>query len=87
MSDFHDVPTHPKARKTHICIACYYLIQTREIYTKQKGFYEGKAYTSKYHKECYDELSAETKYGAFEFTPGELDPPERLHKELYGRII
>lgn len=73
MSDFHGDPTHPKARKSHICIACFHLINPGEIYTKQKGFYEGKAYTNKYHKECYEVLEP-----GEEFTPGSFDPPERL---------
>jgi hypothetical protein len=77
MSDFHDTPTYPKARKQHRCAPCSHIIAVGEQYVQQTGFFEGKPYRTKYHQECWDMLSEE---GIFEFTPGELDPPERLQK-------
>ena len=43
----------------------------------QSGHYEDRAFRNKYHTECWDELNAN---GEFEFTPGELDLPERLRE-------
>lgn len=75
MSDLNRDPTHPKARKQHQCIACYYPIATGETYTVQTGFYDGSAYRNKFHAECFDALCAE---GEGEFSAGSYDPPERL---------
>ena len=41
----------------------------------QSGHYEDRAFRNKYHTECWDVLCED---GEFEFTPGELEPPERL---------
>lgn len=75
MSDFHDTPTHPRARKPHRCAACCAQIPVGERHTQQSGFFEGRAYRNRYHNECWDELS---ESGTFEFVPGCLDPPARL---------
>lgn len=77
MSDFHDTPTHPTARKAHQCIACCAVIRVGEQYTQQTGFYDWRAYRNRYHNECWDALD---EGGDFEFTPGVIDPPERLAK-------
>jgi hypothetical protein len=76
MSDFHDAPTTPVARKQHRCIVCYCAIERGEQYIQQTGFYEGSPYRNKYHNECWDALSEEG--WIFEFTPGEGDPPKRM---------
>ena len=75
MSDHHRNPTRPKARKPHKCAACWHRIDAGEIYVQQTGFYQGDAYRNRYHVECWDALCDSR---CFEFTPGELDPPERL---------
>jgi hypothetical protein len=77
VSDFHDTPTTPKARKEHTCIACLRPIPKGEVYTQQKGFYESKPYTNRYHDECWATLSRE---GDFDFIPGDVEPPARLFK-------
>jgi hypothetical protein len=74
VSDFYDTPIYPTARKQHRCIACFTAITAGEKYVQQSGFYEGEAFRSRYHTECWDSLSAD---GIFEFTPGECEPPER----------
>lgn len=78
MSDFHDTPTHPKARKRHVCCACCVGIPVGEQYVQQSGFFDGSAYRNRYHQECWDALSED---GIFEFCPGDCEPPERLLKE------
>lgn len=75
MSDFHDTPTHPVARKRHRCIGCCTLIPRGEKYTQQSGFYDGKAYRNRFHNECFEALSEKRE---FEFCPGDCEPPERL---------
>lgn len=75
MSDYHRPATHPTARKARRCVACYYPIAAGETYTQQTGFYDGRAYRSDYHAECFEDLADE---GDFEFTPGFADPPERV---------
>lgn len=75
MSDFHNSPTRPTARKPHRCIACYVGIPLGEQYVQQTGFYDGRAYRNRYHNECWDALSEEA---IFEFCPGDCEPPERL---------
>ena len=75
MADFHDTPTHPVARKPHRCIWCFAAIPVGERYTQQSGFYDGRAYRSRYHDECFDDLADGSD---FEFTPGCGDVPERL---------
>jgi hypothetical protein len=75
MSNFFDTPIHPTARKAHRCIACLTATPIGEKYVQQSGFYDGEAFRSRYHTECWDDLSAE---GNFEFTPGECERPERL---------
>jgi len=69
-------PKRPTARKTHQCVACYADIAVGETYVTQSGHFEDRAFRNKYHAECWDAL---IEYGDFEFTPGELDPPERLN--------
>ena len=68
-------PTRPTARKQHQCIACYATIAAGEVYVSQSGHYESRAFRNKFHVECFDTLCED---GDFEFSPGELDPPERL---------
>lgn len=75
MSEFHNDPTYPKARKPHRCSPCGYPIAIGEQYVQQTGFYEGEPYRCRYHQECWDDLSAE---GIFEFSPGDGEPPPRL---------
>lgn len=75
MGDHHRTPTRPVARKTHQCIACYAPISPGETYVQQTGFWEDMAYRNRFHRECWDTLIED---GEFEFSPGELDPPERL---------
>jgi len=75
VSNFHDTPTSPKARKAHRCVACYWRIPVGEKYVQQSGFMDGHPYRNHYHQECWDCLSAD---GVFEFMPGECEPPERL---------
>lgn len=71
---FHD-PIRPTARKMHQCIACLHPIALREVYVMQSGYFEGRAFRNKYHSECWAALCDEPDW---EFTPGDLDPPERL---------
>ncbi len=78
MSDFHNPPTHPKARKPHRCDPCQAMIPQGEVYVQQTGFYEGSPYRNRYHQECWDILSAD---GFDEYLPGDLVPPERLKGE------
>lgn len=75
MSNHHRAPTTPKARQQHRCVACWQMISAGEKHYHQTGYYEGKAYRNRYHVECWEQLSNGAE---FEFTPGELDPPERL---------
>lgn len=75
MSDYFWPATSPKAIKQHRCVFCYYPIEIGEIYKRQTGFYEGKAFTNKFHDECFDVLCDE---GEGEFMPGSAEPPERL---------
>ena len=75
MGDLHRTPVYPVARKRHRWIACYGPIPVSERYTQQSGFFEGSAYRSRYHDECWATLS---EGDDFEFLPGELDIPERL---------
>lgn len=75
MSDRHFTPTHPRAQKDHKCIACWHTIHMGERHVMQEGFFEGEPYRNRYHNECWDDLSEE---GTFEFSPGCLEPPERL---------
>jgi hypothetical protein len=72
VSDFHGTSTTPKARKEHTCIACWWPISKGEVYTQQKGFYESKPYTNRYHDECWAKLSRD---GEFDFIPGDLERP------------
>ena len=70
----HD-PAWVKARKIHQCVACAYDIAPGETYVVQTGYYEDHMFRNKFHIECWNTLSEE---GEFEFSPGELEPPERL---------
>lgn len=70
----HD-PTSPVARKAHKCIACLHPIAAGEKHVHQTGFFDGRAFRNRFHRECWDTLNEE---GEFEFSPGDLDPPERL---------
>lgn len=78
MSDYHRPHTTPKAVKPHRCDGCHTTIPAGEQYARQTGFFEGRAYTNKFHNECLEALSED---GNFEFSPGSLEPPERLTKE------
>ena len=75
MGTHYATPTRPKARKKHQCIACLWDIAEGETYICQTGHYEDRAFRNKFHVECWDELNTG---GIFEFSPGELDAPERL---------
>ncbi len=81
MSDYFRDPTHPVARKQHQCIGCFGVIAKGETYYRQTGFYDGRAFVNKLHHECADALSDEASYGWYEFSPGELDQPERLRQQ------
>ncbi len=76
MTDFYADPVTPKARKRHRCVACWHYIEPAEKYVMQSGFYDGAAFRSKYHAECWDELRKEGP--TFEFSPGDIEPPARL---------
>ena len=75
MSGLNRTPTHPTARVPHRCIACLHSIPAGEKYTQQEGYYEGRAYRNRYHTECFEALAVS---GSFEFSPGEISPPDRL---------
>ena len=79
MSDLHREPTSPKARKCHKCVACGYKIDVGEKYRQQEGFFDGRAYRNRYHVECCELLDNE---GIFEFSAGDIEPPERLITNL-----
>lgn len=74
-------PIWPKARKPHICSGCGHPIPAGETYAKWTSFDAGTADTVKMHSECHEALCAQAADeggGPIEFTPFELDPPERL---------
>ena len=79
MSDYHRPQTRQKSRRDRRCICCYGPISKGEVYTQHTGFFEGSAYRSHYHNECWDALIED---GTWEFTPGEGDLPERLRPEF-----
>ncbi len=85
MGNYHRDPQRVVARKPHRCIACSATIPRSELHLVQTGIYDGSAYRSRYHSECWDCLSNEHSItgggGYFEFTPGECEPPERLKPE------
>lgn len=76
MSDHNMPPTSPRARKEHVCVYCGGPIVVGERYMQQTGFYDGAAYRSRYHVECWDILISEG--GEWEITPGEGEYPERV---------
>lgn len=78
MSDFFRPAEHPVARRQHRCVGCYGPIVAGEQYHRQTGVYDGRWFVNKLHSECADALAEEASYGWYEFTPGELDPPERM---------
>ncbi len=79
MGTHMSAPRRSKARKLHQCIACFGSISIGETYVMQSGHYDDRAFRNKFHIECWNFLCQE---GEFEFTPGELEQPERLHQEL-----
>ncbi len=83
MSDLHITKT-PKGRKQYKCEACGYMISKGERHVQNEGFYEGESYRYRVHNECNDELFELSIAGEFEFSPFELDPPERLKEPLEG---
>ncbi len=76
MTDFFRPATTPTARKEHRCIGCYTQIAKGETYHHQTGNYDGRWFVNKLHRECADALS-EGSSGWYEFTPGELESPQR----------
>lgn len=83
MSDYHSTPTRPKARKSHLCVACGTRIPAGEQYVQQTGFFDGSAYRNRYHAECWDALSDEMV--DFEFITGDVEPPARLSEAAMSR--
>jgi hypothetical protein len=75
MSDYFRPATNSVARKAHQCVCCFYPIAIGETYTRQTGFFDGRAFTNKFHAECFEVLCTE---GEGEFSPGSYDPPDRL---------
>jgi len=80
MGDFFRPATNPIARKDHICVGCYTRIVKGEVYNHQTGVYDGRWFANKLHQECADSLSSDSDGGWYEFTPGDLDPPQRESK-------
>jgi hypothetical protein len=72
MSDFCRPAEQRKAAKEHRCTYCGEGIPKGEVYQEQTGFWDGAAFRSKFHGECYQELCAE---GEGEFTPFSEDRP------------
>jgi len=86
MSDHHRIPTHPKARKEHRCIYCGGPIVVGEQYTQQTGYYDGEAYTNRYHAECFDDCAEEFRQsGDWEFTPHSAEYPDRVQAIVDAR--
>lgn len=79
MGTHFSIPTRPKARKQHVCIACDYPIAVGEIHVMQSGHHEDRAFRNRFHVECWDVLNEE---GEFEFSPGELEPPGRVFSTM-----
>lgn len=75
MGNYYRPQTTQKARKEHKCIACLHIIPVGEEYVQQTGIHEESAFRNHYHEECWDEL---TRENVFEFSAGDLDPPERI---------
>lgn len=80
MTDHYNTPTRPRARKRHRCDPCWHFIEVGEVYVVQTGFVDGTAVRARYHVECWDALSEEAPL--FEYTRGELPPPDRAKKEI-----
>lgn len=80
MGEYFRPATHPKARKQHRCDACHGPIAVGEQYSRQTGFFAGRAFCNKLHFECADALDDDARElgGAVEFTPGSYDVPERI---------
>ena len=79
MSNYHSVPTNPKARKEHRCIYCGGPIPIGEKHVHQTGFYDGAPYRNRYHAECYDDCANECHYyNEWEFMPYSADYPPRV---------
>lgn len=77
MSDFHNPPEAPVARKKHYCSYCAGPIPQGEQHKKQTGVFDGSWYKNRYHTECWDTLNEE---GVLEFSPGEGEMPERVQR-------
>jgi len=75
MGNYYRPPTNQKARKMHKCIACLHSVPIGEEYVQQTGIHNGSSFRNKYHQECWSELNRD---GVFEFSSGDLDPPERI---------
>ncbi|QRF55350.1 hypothetical protein [Variovorax paradoxus] len=74
MGNFFHPMTEQASRTLRQCICCAYAIEKGERYCKQSGVWEGDYCTNHYHTACWAALLEEG--AAFEFTPGEGDPPE-----------
>jgi hypothetical protein len=81
VADFFNPATTPAAKKAHQCIGCFHPIAKGEVYHRQTGNYDGRWFVNKLHVECADELSGSNHGGWYEFSPGELEPPERLRAQ------
>lgn len=75
MSGFYRPPISRKAAKDHRCTFCGWNIPKGEVYQEQTGVWDGAAFRSKFHEECFDTLCED---GDGEFTPYSAEPPERL---------
>lgn len=73
MSDFYREPVSRKARKDHRCTYCGEAIQRGEVYSEQTGVWDGKAFRSRFHSECFEDLCD----GEGEFTPYSQDRPRK----------
>ena len=80
MSDFFRPATTPVARTQYRCIGCYLAIQAGEKYHRQSGIYDGRWFVNQLHLECAEALIEDSDGHDQEFTPGKLDPPERLRR-------
>jgi hypothetical protein len=75
MSDFYSPAENRKASKNHKCTYCAEIINKGELYSFQKGNYDGEWFESKMHHECFDELIED---GEGEYMPYSNERPKTV---------
>lgn len=80
MSDFFREPTSPRARKRYVCEACGWFIPQGEQHKAQTGVYDGRAFSNRFHDECFEALCLD-EFASEGFVTGDYPVPDRFKAE------